>query len=395
MIRAPAWSPRRHREGAGAVGRISPSLNEPAEGVTPVVREYTWGLDLSGQGGNPSPSGIHGAGGVGGLLATQQHGGGSTLRHYIYFYDANGNVGQLINASGSGMGNVNAKYEYYPFGGLLVATGSAASSNPFRFSTKYRDNETGCYYYGYRYLRTKHGRWLNRDPISEMGGLNLYAFVQSSPVNLIDLLGLEFINTFKRTITYQSKDGEREKASLEVEIDWDKIRTPITEECWDHCVRTLKEELTLAVNRHKENNPSNIVEVDPAVLSQLHKKFELNCARYCCDDERDGKDDLGDCLTKSERTRAEEYAKAWGEFRDCALGEGGPSALDSIKDLRRRVPRTLEGYRPRMHFTPVDVLKLAKEVFVCHEKLENKRAAADKDAKNRELECRNKHQPKS
>jgi len=146
-------------------------LVEVESGVTDVAREYTWGLDLSGQSGNPSPAGIHGAGGIGGLLATHWTNNTTSTsddKAYIYFYDANGNVGQMIESTGSGAGTVAAKYEYYPFGGLLMIDGDAAETNPFRFSTKYRDNETGCYYNDHRYLRTKHGRWLNRDPISEL-----------------------------------------------------------------------------------------------------------------------------------------------------------------------------------------------------------------------------------
>ena len=41
--------------------------------------------------------------------------------------------------------------------------------------------------------KTVSGRheWLNRDPIEEQGGLNLYGYVQNNPVNRIDPLGLE------------------------------------------------------------------------------------------------------------------------------------------------------------------------------------------------------------
>jgi uncharacterized protein RhaS with RHS repeats len=35
------------------------------------------------------------------------------------------------------------------------------------------------------------GRWINRDPIGEAGGLNLYTFVQNRPVNAVDRNGLD------------------------------------------------------------------------------------------------------------------------------------------------------------------------------------------------------------
>ena len=35
-----------------------------------------------------------------------------------------------------------------------------------------------------------HGRWLNRDPAGEIGGLNLYAYGSEQPLNQIDPLGL-------------------------------------------------------------------------------------------------------------------------------------------------------------------------------------------------------------
>ncbi len=37
------------------------------------------------------------------------------------------------------------------------------------------------------------GRWLNRDPIGEDGGLNLYGFVKNSPSDYYDLIGLKWI----------------------------------------------------------------------------------------------------------------------------------------------------------------------------------------------------------
>ena len=45
-------------------------------------------------------------------------------------------------------------------------------------------------YYGFRFYSPGQGRFLNRDPIEEQGGLNLYAFVGNDPVNRVDWLGL-------------------------------------------------------------------------------------------------------------------------------------------------------------------------------------------------------------
>jgi RHS repeat-associated protein len=72
----------------------------------------------------------------------------------------------LVNAAD---GSVAARYEYGPFGELLRATGPVAKANPFRFSTKYQDEETGLVYYGYRYYDPSTGRWPNRDPLGEPG----------------------------------------------------------------------------------------------------------------------------------------------------------------------------------------------------------------------------------
>ncbi|WCJ60440.1 hypothetical protein NXS98_04725 [Fontisphaera persica] len=70
------------------------------------------------------------------------------------------------------------------------ATGPVALVNPFRFSTKHCDDETGLYYYGHRYYHPHTGRWLSRDPIGEGGGLNLYGLVNNQPVHFVDPHGL-------------------------------------------------------------------------------------------------------------------------------------------------------------------------------------------------------------
>ena len=162
-------------------------------------QKYTWGLDLSGLGAVAQASlpanGVHGAGGIGGLLAVEETAAEGSPS-YWFFFDGNGNVGQVIRASDQG---IPARYEYDPYGNTLVAEGAYAAANPLRFSTKWCDTEPGTghelYYYGYRYYSPRLGRWLSRDPIGEDGGLNLYAFVLNEPVALYDPTGLVGLST--------------------------------------------------------------------------------------------------------------------------------------------------------------------------------------------------------
>ena len=77
------------------------ATGECGTGVSPVKRKYTWGWDLAGQNGQPNS--LESAGGIGGLLAAYDTAGPTTTsddRTFLYFYDANGNVGQLIEPTG-------------------------------------------------------------------------------------------------------------------------------------------------------------------------------------------------------------------------------------------------------------------------------------------------------
>ena len=97
---------------------------------------------------------------------------------YYYHSDANKNVTELSDENGE----VIAHYEYSPFGSLTKTTGAYATSNPFRFSSEYFDEETGLVYYNYRYYNPELGRWISRDPIEEQGGYNLYGMIGNNPL---------------------------------------------------------------------------------------------------------------------------------------------------------------------------------------------------------------------
>jgi RHS repeat-associated protein len=142
---------------------------------------------------------LQGAGGVGGLLAMVQGDGA-----YTYSYDGNGNVGQMLD----GAEVIAAHYEYDPFGNTVNAVGLLADENSYRFSTKYYDTESGLYYYGIRYYIPELGRWLTKDPIAELGGLNLYVFVTNNPISFIDPFGKEANSAAKaRLISFAQEKG--------------------------------------------------------------------------------------------------------------------------------------------------------------------------------------------
>jgi RHS repeat-associated protein len=84
--------------------------------------------------------------------------------------------------------SIAASYRYDIFGKPLKKTGTF--DQPSRFSTKRYDEATGLSYYGYRFYIPKLGRWMNRDPLGEAGGINLYGFVGNNPVNFVDPWGL-------------------------------------------------------------------------------------------------------------------------------------------------------------------------------------------------------------
>jgi len=112
-------------------------IQERDSGNTPTV-SYTRGIDLSGT--------LQRAGGIGGLLARShayQSGSGSWTNHNFYHADGGGNVTYMINSSQS----VVASYRYDPFGNTISSSGSLASANVYRLSSKEVHVNSGMYYY--------------------------------------------------------------------------------------------------------------------------------------------------------------------------------------------------------------------------------------------------------
>jgi RHS repeat-associated protein len=85
------------------------------------------------------------------------------------------------------VGRAAAKKRAY--GNLLGAVGPLAEANTYRFSSKEYLPNAGLYYYGFRFYEPNLQRWLNRAPIAEKGGINLYEVLGNNGVNEADGFG--------------------------------------------------------------------------------------------------------------------------------------------------------------------------------------------------------------
>ncbi|RBP40370.1 RHS repeat-associated protein [Roseimicrobium gellanilyticum] len=153
-----------------------------ATGGVTLLSSYVWGKDLS--------LNSKAAGGVGGLLMVNEV---SSSQDYYPVMDGNGNVSEYLDGAGA----IVAQYKYDAFGRVNESSGPMVNDFQCQFSCKVRDRETGLSYFGYRYYSSELGRWLNRDPIEEQGGFNLYGMVGNDPVNEVDVLGLAWYDPKK------------------------------------------------------------------------------------------------------------------------------------------------------------------------------------------------------
>ena len=101
-----------------------------------------------------------------------------------YSQDQVGSVRDVLSAQS---GAALASFDYDPYGNITQASGAA--STDFRFAGLFLEQNSGLYLAEYRAYDAVESRWLNRDPIGEEGGLNLYGYVADSPTLETDPMG--------------------------------------------------------------------------------------------------------------------------------------------------------------------------------------------------------------
>jgi RHS repeat-associated protein len=79
-------------------------------------------------------------------------------------------------------------YAYDSFGNIRDSTN--ALTNPFKYTGREHESETGLQYYRARYYDSSIGRFLSEDPMGFKAGFNFYDYVGNDPIRYGDPLGL-------------------------------------------------------------------------------------------------------------------------------------------------------------------------------------------------------------
>ena len=97
---------------------------------------------------------------------------------------------------------------YLPYGEALADEHTLTDPQPYKFSGKELDSETGLYYFGARYYNPRFGTWYGVDALAEKyPGFSPYLYCFDKPLNFIDpdgLDGIRVIDTKNKTITIKA-----------------------------------------------------------------------------------------------------------------------------------------------------------------------------------------------
>lgn len=102
-----------------------------------------------------------------------------------YYYHADG-LGSIV-ALTDYKGKLAQDYQYDSFGNLHDQMNRV--KQPYTYTGREWDRETGLYYYRARYYDAQVGRFISEDPIGFEGGVNQFSYALNNPLRLIDPFG--------------------------------------------------------------------------------------------------------------------------------------------------------------------------------------------------------------
>lgn len=102
---------------------------------------------------------------------------------YYYNYDGLGSVTEITDSTGA----LAENYVYDAYGNSSLA--SSLIGNPYMFTGRRWDEESGTYFYRARQYDPLIGRFLQRDPLGNIDSENLYQYTLNNPINYTDPTG--------------------------------------------------------------------------------------------------------------------------------------------------------------------------------------------------------------
>lgn len=114
---------------------------------------------------------------------------------YYYHVDGLGSIIALTNSTGK----VVQTYDYDSFG--VLKDQKNRIKQPYTYTGREWDKETGLYYYRARYYDPMEGRFISKDPIGFEGGINIYNYVLANPIRYSDPTGL-IVQVCKRDLNF-------------------------------------------------------------------------------------------------------------------------------------------------------------------------------------------------
>ena len=126
----------------------------------------------------------------------------SANEYYFYHYDGLGSTVAITDSTG----DVVNTYAYSPYG---LVGGQETVTNSFKYIGRFgvMDEGNGLYYMRARYYDPEVGRFINKDPIGYLGGMNLFTYCANNPISLIDPWGLKKWDYYSLSFTFSPTLG--------------------------------------------------------------------------------------------------------------------------------------------------------------------------------------------
>jgi RHS repeat-associated protein len=149
-----------------------------------------------------------------------------------YSFDSGGSGPRSIREMTDQSGNVVAEYGYDPYGRQIRIGGTGPDAD-FGYAGIYVHQRSGLNLTPYRAYSSSMGRFLNRDPIEESGGVNLYGYAANDPVNRADPSGLFYIGG-----PYLLPNPSGNIVRWRLNPEWSRCRIDAEFE-YDDCIKNL------------------------------------------------------------------------------------------------------------------------------------------------------------